>query len=148
MKFRAKIQQRGKTATGFEVPEKVVTALGAGKRPLVRVTINGKTYRSAVAVMGGTFMVGVSAENRALTGVAGGDTVDIDLELDTAPRDVPVPKDFAAALKKDAKARSFFETLTASQKNRHVSLIEGAKTAETRERRIAKAIDDLRAGKK
>src|SRR5438874_8293269 len=105
MRFRAEIQSAGKTATGFEVPEEVVTGLGGGKRPKVSVTINGKTYRSSVAPMGGGFMVGVSAENRELTAVTAGDVVDVELELDTAPREVEVPPDFGAALDAEPKAR-------------------------------------------
>jgi hypothetical protein len=97
MRFRATIEQSGKTATGIRVPDDVVAGLGAGKRPSVRVTIRGHTYRSTVASMGGAFMVGVSAENRATAGVVGGDEVDVDIELDTAPREVTVPADFAKA---------------------------------------------------
>jgi uncharacterized protein YdeI (YjbR/CyaY-like superfamily) len=128
------------------VPSTLVESLGAGKRPAVRVTINGFTYRSTVASMGGRFMVGVSAENRAGAKVAGGDVVDVDIELDTAPRVVEVPKDFAAALKKDPKATKTFETLSNSNKGWHVQSIEGAKTDETRQRRIAKSIAALREG--
>ena len=72
MRFRTKILQSGKTATGIEVPAKVVAALGSSKRPPVRATIKGYTYRSTVAVMGGTFMLGVSDEVRKAAGVAGG----------------------------------------------------------------------------
>lgn len=147
MRFRTTVEQSGKTATGIEVPSTVVEGLGAGKRPPVRVTINGFTYRSTVASMGGRFMVGVSAENRAGAKVAGGDIVDVDIELDTAPRVVELPKDFAAALKKDAKARKTFDGLSPSNKGWHVSSIEGAKTDETRQRRIAKSIAALREGK-
>ena len=147
MRFRTTVEQSGKTATGIEVPSTVVEALGAGKRPPVRVTINGFTYRSTVASMDGRFMVGVSAENRAGAKVAGGDVVDVDIELDTAPRVVELPNDFAAALKKDAKARKTFEGLSPSNKGWHVSSIEGAKTDETRQRRIAKSIAALREGK-
>jgi hypothetical protein len=147
MRFRAVIEQAGKTATGFEVPTKVVEGLGAGKRPPVRVTINGHTYRSTVASMGGRFMVGVSAENRAAAKVAGGDVVDVDLELDTAPREVTMPKDLAAALKKDARAKATFDSLSNSNKGWHVQSIEGAKTEETRQRRIAKSIAALHDGK-
>jgi bacteriocin resistance YdeI/OmpD-like protein/uncharacterized protein DUF1905 len=147
VRFRTTVEQAGKTATGIEVPSTVVEGLGAGKRPAVRVTINGFTYPSTVASMDGRFMVGVSAENRAATGVAGGDTVDVDIELDTAPRDVSVPIDFAKALKKDAKAKSTFDALSYSNKNWHVQSIEGAKTDETRQRRIAKSIAALREGR-
>lgn len=147
MRFRATVEHAGKTATGIEVPSTVVERLGAGKRPPVRVTINGHTYRSTVAVMGGRFMIGVSAEKRVAAGVAGGDTVDVDLELDTAPREVDVPADLAAALKKDAKARKTFESLSNSNKGWHVQSITGAKTDETRQRRIAKSVAALREGK-
>ena len=147
MRFRTTVEQSGKTATGIEVPSTVVAGLGAGKRPAVRVTINGVTYRSTVASMGERFMVGVSAENRAGAKVAGGDVVDVDIELDTAPRVVQVPKDFAAALKKDARAKATFDALSNSNKGWHVSSIEGAKTDETRQRRIAKSVAALREGK-
>ena len=119
MRFRTTLEQAGKTATGFEVPSTVVEGLGAGKRPAVRVTINGFTYRNTIASMGGRFMVGVSAE----------------------------PRDFAAALKKDAKAKKTFDALSTSNKGWHVSSIEGAKTDETRQRRIAKSVAALREGR-
>jgi hypothetical protein len=147
LRFRTTVEQSGKTATGIEVPSTVVAGLGAGKRPAVRVTINGFTYRSTVASMGGRFMVGVSAENRAGAKVDGGDVVDVDIELDTAPRVVQVPKDLAAALKKDATAKATFDALSNSNKGWHVSSIEGAKTDATRQRRIAKSVAALREGK-
>jgi len=147
MKFRTTILQADKNATGIQIPDEVVESLGAGKRPPVRVTINGYTYRNTVAVMGGVFMVGVSAEHRKGAGVAGGDEVDVDSELDTAPRVVTVPPDFQAALDNDVEAKRFFEGLSYSNKSRHVLSIEDAKTAETRQRRIEKAISQLRAGK-
>jgi hypothetical protein len=147
MRFRTTIEQAGKTATGIRVPDKVVEALGAGKRPPVRVTIHDYTYRSTVAVLGDAYMVGVSAENRAGAGVAGGDTVDVDIELDTAPREVTVPTDFGAALAAEPAARRTFEGLSYSNKSWHVSSIEGAKTDETRQRRIAKSVEALRAGR-
>jgi hypothetical protein len=147
MRFRTSILQGGKTATGIRIPDELVEALGKGKRPAVRVTINGFTYRSTVAVMGGAYMVGVSAENRAGAGVAGGDEVDVDIELDTAPREVEVPADFAAALNKEPDARQTFDGLSYSNKSWHVLSIEGAKSDETRQRRIAKSVDALRAGR-
>jgi hypothetical protein len=147
MRFRTTIQQGGKTATGIQVPDEVVEGLAAGRRPAVRVTINGFPYRSTVAVMGGVYMVGVSAENRAGTGVAGGDVVDVDIELDTAPREVTLPIDFAAALDGEPDARRTFDSLSNSNKGWHVSSIEGAKTDETRQRRIAKSVDMLREGR-
>ena len=147
MKFRTTIEQAGKTATGIQIPDEVVEGLGAGKRPAVRVTIKGHTYRSTVASMGGRFMVGVSSENRVAAGVAGGDQVDVEIELDTAPREVTVPPDFTRALKKDAKATKTFDGLSYSNKQWHVLSIEGAKTDETRQRRIAKSVAALREGR-
>ena len=147
MRFRAVLETEGKTATGISVPPEVVEALGAGKRPRVRVSINGHTYRSSVAVLGGRYMLGVSAENRAAAGVAGGDQVDVELELDTAPREVAVPPDFAAALTAEPAARTTFEGLSYSNQSWHVLQLDGAKSDETRQRRIAKSIAALREGK-
>jgi hypothetical protein len=143
MKFRATLELAGKTATGFCIPPEVVEALGHGKRPPVVVTINGYTYRNTVAVMGGVFMLGVSAEHRAAAGVQAGDELEIDIALDTAPREVTVPPDFAEALDRDANARRRFDGLSYSHKLQHVNAIEQAKTAETRQRRIEKAISML-----
>ena len=147
MRFHTTILQAGKTATGIRIPDEIVEGLGAGKRPPVRVTINGFTYRSTVAVMGGDYMVGVNADNRAGAGVAGGDQVDVDIELDTAPREVAVPADFAAALDAEPDARRTFDKLSNSNKGWHTGQIEGAKTDETRQRRIARSIDALREGR-
>ena len=113
------IEQDG-GATGIEIPNEVVTTLGSGKRPKVRVTINGYTYRSSVASMGGRFMLGVSSKVREGAGVAGGDTVDVDIELDTEPREVDVPPDLAAALKRDTEAKRVFDGLSFSKKQRFV----------------------------
>lgn len=147
MRFRTTVELSGKTATGCEVPADVVTALGSGRKPRVTVTIGEHTYRSTVAVMDGRFMLPLSADNRAKAGVAAGDEVDVEVELDTEERTVDVPADFAAALDAEPAARTFFETLSYSNKSWHVLNIEGAKTAETRERRITKSVTMLRAGK-
>ena len=147
MRFRTTIQQSGKTATGIQVPDEIVEALGSGRRPAVKVTINGYTYRNTVAVLGGVYMVGVSAEHRAGAGVAGGDEVDVDVELDTAPREVAVPADFAAALDDEPNARRTFDGLSYSNKSWHVLQVTGAKTDETRQRRIAKSVDLLKQGR-
>jgi hypothetical protein len=147
MRFHTTLEQGGKTATGFRVPEEVVSALGAGRRPPVRVAINGYTYRSTVAVMGGVSMIGVSAEHRAGAGVAGGDQIDVDLELDTAPREVDLPADLAAALDADPDARRTFDALSYSNRSWHVLSVEGAKTPETRARRIAKSVAALHEGR-
>jgi hypothetical protein len=147
MRFHTTILQSGKTATGIRIPDEIVEALGAGRKPPIRVTINGYTYRSTVAVMGGDYMVGVNADNRAGAGVAGGDEVDVDVELDTAPREVSVPSDLAAALDAEPAARRTFDALSYSNKSWHTLQVEGAKTDEARQRRIARSIEILRDGR-
>lgn len=147
MRFKTTLELGGKTATGFRVPASVVEALGKGKRPPVVVTINGYSYRNTVAVYGDTYMLGVAAEHRAAAGVKAGDEVDVDLELDTAPREIEVPSDFAAALDEDRAAREFFDGLSYSNKRRFTLSIEDAKTPETRQRRIDKSVGQLRQGR-
>jgi hypothetical protein len=144
MKFRAEILQSGKTATGIHVPPEVVDALGTGKRPSVRVTIGDYSYLSTVATMNGVYMLPVSAEVRAQAGVQSGDHVEVGLELDATPREVVVPDDLAMALAADEAAKTFFDSLSYSNKRRIVLPIEDAKTEETRQRRIAKSIEKLR----
>jgi hypothetical protein len=141
--FRAEIRSTGKTAAGIPVPPEVVERLGTSRRPPVKVTIGRHTYRSTVAVMGGEYLVGVSNENRRLAGVQAGDVVDVRLELDTEPREVAVPQDLAAALAADPTAAAAFERLSYSNRLRHVLGVEGAKTAETRQRRIAQTVATL-----
>jgi uncharacterized protein YdeI (YjbR/CyaY-like superfamily) len=97
--------------------------------------------------MGGAYMVGVNAEHRAAAGVAGGDQVDVEIELDTAPREVSVPDDLAAALDAEPEARRTFDGLSYSNKSWHVLQVTGAKTDETRQRRIAKSVGILKEGR-
>jgi hypothetical protein len=147
MRFRTTLLLAGKTATGMRVPDEIVLALGAGRRPPVRITINGYTYRNTIAVYGDEYMVGVSAEHRAGAGVQAGDELDVDIELDTAPREVSVPDDLGAALDADAAARRTFDGLSYSNRNYIVTQVEGAKSEETRRRRIEKSIEALHAGR-
>ncbi|MPY92167.1 MAG: DUF1905 domain-containing protein [Acidimicrobiia bacterium] len=146
-RFRAVLEQSGKTATGIEVPAPVLEALGSSKRPKVRATIGDHTYRSSVASMGGRYMLPVSAEVRALAAVAAGDEVDVALELDTDHREVAVPADFAAALAAESLAGRFYATLPYSQQRWFVLGIEGAKKPDTRQRRIDQAVARLRDGR-
>jgi bacteriocin resistance YdeI/OmpD-like protein/uncharacterized protein DUF1905 len=147
MRFRTTILQTGKTTTGIQVPDEVVEALGSGRRPAVKVTVNGYTYRSTVAPMGGAYMISLSAEHRAASGLAGGDEVEVDLELDTAPREVDVPPDLSAALDAEPAARRTFDALSYSNRSWHVLQVTGAKTDETRQRRIAKSVAALKEGR-
>jgi bifunctional DNA-binding transcriptional regulator/antitoxin component of YhaV-PrlF toxin-antitoxin module len=126
-----------KNATGLPVPAEAVAALGAGKKPRVKVNLNGYTYRTTVAVLGGEFMLSLSAENREAAGVKPGDSVEITLELDTEPLTVVVPDDLAEALAATEGGREAFEALSYSVRKEYVRQVESAKAAETRQRRIA-----------
>jgi hypothetical protein len=144
MQFTATIQLDGKTATGVHVPEEVVAALNGGNRPPVRVTLAGYTYQTTVARMRGTFMFPVSAVVRERASVAAGDEIDIEIELDKTPRDVALPAELTAALDGQPGAREAFERLSNTNKKRHVLAVEGAKSPETRHRRIAKILAELK----
>jgi len=147
MKFRSTLELSKKTATGIHVPDEIVEALGAGKKPAVTVTIGSYSYRSTVASMGGKFMLPVSQEHRDGAGIKAGDEIEVELELDTTPREVSVPADFSEALDRHAEARAFFDSLSYSNKRRFILNIEGAKSPETRQRRIEKSVESLREGK-
>jgi hypothetical protein len=140
--FRTRIVKTGKNTTGIQVPEEIIEKLGSNKRPLVRVTINTYTYRSAVAVMDGKFMISLSAENRQAANVQGGEEVDVTIELDMEPRDVDVPQDLQVALM-NAGAYQAFENSAPSMRKEYVRQVEEAKAPETRMRRITKIVEKL-----
>ena len=145
MRFHATIRLDGKTATGIEVPPEILAALGPGKRPKVLVTINGYTYGSTVGSMGGRSLIPVSAEVRAKAAVAAGAEVDVEVELDTQVRSVAVAGDLSAALDGEPAARRAFDQLSYSGQRRYVLAVEQAKTPETRQRRIARTVQELAA---
>ena len=143
--FITKIRRDSKkNVTGIVVPTEVVSALGSSKNPAVRVTLNGYTYRSTVATMGGKFMVSLSAESRKAAGLAGDEELEVRLELDTEPRIPKIPADLKAALVK-SKVLTTFEGTAPSRRKEFVRQVEEAKAAETRERRIEKIVSSLRA---
>lgn len=146
-KFSTTLHASGKNTTGIIVPPAIVEALGAGRKPPVTVRIGSYGYRSTIASMGGQYMIPVSAERRAEAGLAAGDPIDVELEVDTAPREIAIPGDLTAALAAEPEAGAFFATLSNSNRQRIVLALEGAKTTETRERRLATALANLRAGK-
>ena len=148
MDFRTVVELGGKTATGMQVPDEVVSALGAGKRAPVRVSVGGHTYRTTVASMGGRFLVPLSAENRTAASVSAGQEVDVSIEADVAPREVTVPADLADALAEDHDAQAFFDALAYSHRKEWVRWIEESKKIETRTSRIVRAVESLRAGKR
>jgi hypothetical protein len=147
MRFRAELQRTGGNTTGFAVPDEIVTGLGGGGRPKVVATMNGFTFRSSIAKMGGSYWLGVSAERRAAAGVEGGEVLDVDVELDTAPRAVEVPGDLRAALDADPAAAAFWDTVSVSNQRWHAEQLTSAKTPETRARRLARSLELLRSGK-
>jgi hypothetical protein len=148
MKFKTTLKQaEGSTATGIVIPDEVIAALGGGKKPPVKMAVNGYRYRSTVATVDGKFMVGFSADHRAASGFRGGDPIEVEIEVDAEPRTVELPADFQAALNADAKAKATFEVLSNSLKGYHVTQVTGAKTPDTRQRRIAKAVATLHEGK-
>ena len=147
MKFRAVLQLHGKTATGIEVPTKVVQRLGDSKKPSVRVAIRGHSYRTTVAARGDAFFIPVSAANRTAAGVSAGQMLTVDVTLDDQPREVTVPADLTKALNHDAAAKSTFDRLSFSHKQAYVTWIEEAKKPETRDRRVAKTVGMLHQGK-
>jgi Bacteriocin-protection, YdeI or OmpD-Associated/Domain of unknown function (DUF1905) len=146
MEFRATVVLGGRTATGIQVPDDVVTALGSSKRPPVVVTVNGYTYRTTVAPMGGDFWIPLAAEHREAAGVRAEQEVDVRIEPDRAPREVAIPADLDAEL--DDAARAFFTGLAPSHRKEWVRWVEEAKKPETRAARITKTVESLRAGKK
>jgi Bacteriocin-protection, YdeI or OmpD-Associated/Domain of unknown function (DUF1905) len=142
MNFSTTLFQMGNN-TGIEVPSEVLTALGAGKRPAVVVRVNGFEYRSTVAVMGGKYLLPFSAERRRESGISGGDEIEVELTLDTAPRTVDVPEDLQAALGASPRAIAAWEKLAPSARKAHVTSVLGAKAAATRTRRIASIVAKL-----
>ena len=136
----------GKTATGIPVPDDVIEALGSGNRPPVTITINGYTYRTTAVRMGGRFFVPLSAENREGAGVAAGQSIGVDIEPDTAPREVTLPDDLAAAM--DDVARAAYDGLSYTHRKEWVRWVEEAKKPETRAIRVEKTVAGLRAGRR
>jgi Bacteriocin-protection, YdeI or OmpD-Associated/Domain of unknown function (DUF1905) len=133
--------------TGIVVPDEVIEQLAAGRRPPVLVSVNGYEYRTTVGVMNGRAMISVSAAVRKATGLQGGDAVEVSLAVADSPRELTVPPDFAAALAADEQAGVFFGGLSNSLQRYHIDNVNGAKSADTRQRRIDKAIALFRAGK-
>jgi hypothetical protein len=131
-----------KNTAGIVVPAGIVEALGKGKKPPVRVTVSGYTYRSTVATMGGRFLIALSAENREAADVEGHKEVRIRLELDMEPRNTPPPNDLKAALAK-ARLLEALEKAAHSGRKEFVRQVEDVRTAETRERHISKVVAAL-----
>lgn len=131
--------------TGIPVPDEVLERLGGGRRPAVDVTVNGYRYRSTVGSMGGRALIPFSSEHRASSGISGGDELEVELALDTAPREVAVPDDLRSALEA-AGVTDRFAGLAPSQRKAHVTAVEQAKAPETRRRRIDAVVEKVSSG--
>jgi hypothetical protein len=143
--FRTTLEASGGNNVGIVVPDDVVAGLGRGKRVPVVVTIDGAyTYRTTVASMGGRFLVSFNAETRAATGRGAGDGVEVTLEVDDAPRVVEVPGDLARAFESDPSAAAAWARLSVTNQRRHALSVDGAKTDDTRARRVEKVLAELR----
>lgn len=146
-RFETRVEPHGATATFFHVPAEVMEALGPRKRVPVEVTVNGYAYRSTVAPMGGHFLLPLNRQNRAGAGVAAGDVVEVTLAVDDAPRVVDVPADLAAGLAANPAAGDTFARLSYSHQREYVEWITGGKRADTRLRRLARAMELLKEGR-
>jgi hypothetical protein len=146
MEFRATVVLGGTTATGIQVPDDVVEKLGSGRRPPVVVTIGDYTYRTTVAAYTGSYWIPLAAEHREAAGVAAEQEVDVTIELDTAPREVALPDDLAAAM--DGHTRATYDALSFTHRKEWVRWVEEAKRPETRTARIEKTVESLKAGKR
>lgn len=146
MRFRTTIVQIGNN-TGIELSQEILAELGGGKRPPVKVTVNGFSYRTTPGSMNGRTMVPLSKERREAAGVLGGQEVEVEIVLDTEPRVIELPEDLAAALAAEPLALATYEKLSNSNKGWHVLQVTGAKTDATRQRRIENAVATLKAGK-
>jgi hypothetical protein len=144
MRFRAELRLNGKTATGVPVPENVVDELGAGRRAPVTVSLNGYTFHTSLGTVSGEVMIPVSAAVRGAAGIEAGDLLDVRVEPRTEPVEVEVPEDLRAALAAEPQVRTFFEGLTTSQQRGYTEWVDGAKTAETRQRRLELSLQALR----
>lgn len=142
VKFSTTMLQMGNN-TGIEVPADVVAALDAGKRPPVVVNVNGYEYRSTVAPMGGKYLLPFSADRRQESGIAGGDAIEVELTVDTAPRTVEVPNDLQSALDASPAAAAAWDRLSYTHRKEHARSVVDAKKAETRARRIAAVLAKL-----
>ena len=144
VRYRGTMQLSGRN-TGILVPPDVLEALGGGKRPAVRVVVNGYAYTSTVGSMGGRALIPFSSDRRTESGIAGGDEIEVELALDDAPRVTVVPDDLLAALRA-AGAEGAFEGLAPSARKAHVTNVESAKSPETRQRRVGSIAAKLAPG--
>ena len=136
--FEAVIKEGRGGGAFIEVPFDVKATFGSA-RPKVSVTFDGVPYRGTIAPMGGVSLIGILKDIRTKIGKDIGDKVRVTVDLDTAPREVALPDDVRAALRK-AKLEAAFEQLSYTHRKEHINAIEEAKQPPTRARRIEKMI--------
>jgi len=144
MHLRLELERTGANTAGFRIADDVVEELAGGRRPKVVVTVGPHTWRSSIANMGGEFWLGVSKENREAAGVAAGETLDLELALDTAARTVDVPDDLAAELARDPAVRTAWAGWSFTRRKEAARQLTEARKPETRERRLLKVLAELR----
>jgi hypothetical protein len=147
IQFTAQLQPRGPAAAVVLDEDQVATVGEGAKRFPVVATVNGYTWRTSVARMGGEFLLGLNREVREGAGAQAGDEVEVRLELDAAPREVEVPEALAAALAADPQAQASFEGMAFTHRKEYARWITEAKREETRQRRVQQAVEMIRAGK-
>src|SRR5262245_23672297 len=145
MRFRVRIEDTGRGGAAVTLPFDPKTEFGKARAP-IRGTVNGVPFRSTIAIYGDVAYLGVATALRQAAGAEIGDEVDVEVELDDAPREVDVPPELAAVLKRDPEAARVFETLSFTHRKEYARWIAEAKRADTRERRLAKAAQMLRDG--
>jgi hypothetical protein len=144
-KFRTTILAGAtKNVAGIEVPPSVIDALGAGQRPRVVIKLNGYSYVSTVGKMGGKHMISLSAEHRKASGLAGGDGVEVCLSIAEGEPTLSIPEELQKSLS-DANLTSAFDSAAPSRRKEWVRGVLEAKAPETRDRRMAKIVSELRA---
>jgi hypothetical protein len=147
IQFRAQLQPRG-PAAAIVLDDAQVAVVGEGARrfPVV-ATVNGYTWRTSVARMGGEFVLGLNREVRQGAGVVAGDEVEVTVELDVAPREVEVPEALAAALAADPQVKASFAHMAFTHRKEYARWVAEAKQEKTRQRRVQQALEMIRAGK-
>jgi len=147
LRITTTLQARG-PAAAVVLDDEQVAQIGEGaKRFPVEATVNGYTWRTTVMRMGGEFLLGLNKEVRAGAGAEAGDTVEVAIELDTAPREVEIPEALATALANAPEALAAFEALSFTDRKEHARAVAEAKKPETRDRRVAQTLEKLRRGK-
>jgi Bacteriocin-protection, YdeI or OmpD-Associated/Domain of unknown function (DUF1905) len=144
-RFTVDLERVQKTGTMFRVPFDLKEAFGRA-RPPVRVTIRGHTWRTTPGVYDGEGLVVVNRAVKSATGVDAGDRVRVEMELDTEPRTVRVPRDLGVALDADPEAKTAFAGMSFTHRREYVEWVEEAKRPETRARRVAGTVERVRRG--